>query len=486
MKIKRFEASSMSDALRMVKKDFGEEAVILSAKTVSKSNRIFGKRSGGKVIVTAAIDDALPQTETKSSETSDQWQLPDLSDVLQEASQKPLESNRTILERFTPITRTGKQKLGPKLVRLMSESKNATEPSKKSVDMTLYPFLSGQGLDEELASELAALAEEMLPSESTESEQIEALAQVIETKSWIAASVHHRAKDRRIVVLVGPGGAGKTATAAKLAAHAILSLEHTVAFLSLDNQRVGGTDELARLAAVMGLELEVAMDPGEVSAAMQRMAQAQLIVVDTPGLVPDDTAGRARLEQMIAALPDPEVHLLINAGCQEGVISRAVRFYKALGVDRLLPTHLDWNEQIGPFVNQLSRYTFPMTYLGSGIRVPEDLHPATCRNLAMRLLGLVPEETQTSEPDPEVTVVRRRMALDEAGPKYVANRNSDIFHQTDCKSVQRISEANALMFKDSNEALAQGFKPCRMCCSEHIVLKPIDRLARTRYAGSRN
>ena len=85
-----------------------------------------------------------------------------------------------------------------------------------------------------------------------------------------------------------------------------------------------------------------------------------------------------------------------------------------------------------------------------------------------------------------ITVVERRTPGNASGPQYVANCNSDIFHQTDCKAVQRISEANALIFNDSNEALAQGFKPCRMCCSEHIVLKPIDRLARTRYAGSRN
>jgi flagellar biosynthesis protein FlhF len=32
MKIKRFEASDMAEALRMVKKEFGEEAVILSAR----------------------------------------------------------------------------------------------------------------------------------------------------------------------------------------------------------------------------------------------------------------------------------------------------------------------------------------------------------------------------------------------------------------------------------------------------------------------
>jgi hypothetical protein len=152
----------------------------------------------------------------------------------------------------------------------------------------------------------------------------------------------------------------------------------------------------------------------------------------------------------------------------------------------VLPTHLDWTDRIGPFINQISRHRLSMSYMGSGVRVPEDLHAATDRDLAMRLLALESLQDQDPQEGPGVTVVQRRAPVSHAGPQYVANRNSDIFHQTDCKSVQRISEANALLFQDSNEALAQGFKPCRMCCSEHIVLKPIDRLARTRYAGSRN
>ena len=83
-------------------------------------------------------------------------------------------------------------------------------------------------------------------------------------------------------------------------------------------------------------------------------------------------------------------------------------------------------------------------------------------------------------------MVQRRQADGEGIPQFIANRNSDIFHRIDCKSVKRISNSNALVFYDSDEAMAQGFKPCRMCCSEHIVLKPIDRLASTRYAGTRN
>jgi flagellar biosynthesis GTPase FlhF len=76
MKIKRFEAASMAEALRMVKKEFGEEAVILSAKTASKAGRLFGARQAGQVVVTAAIDPlAVKQVPNASAE-----QTPALAD----------------------------------------------------------------------------------------------------------------------------------------------------------------------------------------------------------------------------------------------------------------------------------------------------------------------------------------------------------------------------------------------------------------------
>jgi flagellar biosynthesis GTPase FlhF len=60
MKIKRFEASTMSEALRMIKKEFGEDAVILSAKTQKKSSGLLGGKRPQKVVVTAAIDQSVP------------------------------------------------------------------------------------------------------------------------------------------------------------------------------------------------------------------------------------------------------------------------------------------------------------------------------------------------------------------------------------------------------------------------------------------
>ena len=201
----------MSDALRMIKKEFGEEAVILSAKNLSKTSRIFGKRVGGKVIVTAAIDEALPEDEGHANETDTSWALPDFSSEA-EATAHPEETEiNNVLERYTPITRTGRQKLHAKLVRLGSELKETQAPAGDDDEASLYPVLRKQGLDDEIAAELAMLSSKtMLPDDETPCSP-DALAQAIQTKTWIAPGGTLRQKGRRIIVLVGPcrrSGAG--------------------------------------------------------------------------------------------------------------------------------------------------------------------------------------------------------------------------------------------------------------------------------------
>ena len=54
MQIKRFEARNMTEALRLIKKEFGSEAVILSARTVKREKGILGALKKYGVEVTAA------------------------------------------------------------------------------------------------------------------------------------------------------------------------------------------------------------------------------------------------------------------------------------------------------------------------------------------------------------------------------------------------------------------------------------------------
>jgi len=491
MKIKRFEAASMAEALRMVKKEFGEEAVILSAKTASKAGRLFGAKQAGQVVVTAAID-PLAVKHVQNAPAQGPGALADPSGT----PEKEAESTAglgNILRRFTPISRTGQQKLQPKFVSLISASQGAQAYAlAQRPDRSICEQLQAHGIEHALASELAdgvatLLAPDCPADEPRAQEELTAaLARIIEARGWVAPVAAAHKRSARIVVLVGPAGAGKTATAAKILGHAIMQGEQTAGILSLDDQRVAGTLELQRFSHLLGLRLETARTMDQVTAALARMSDAQLVLVDTPGLDPDAFEGRQALMEMIKCMHDPEVHLVLNATMREKALAKVISFFSPLGITRVLPTHLDWCDQFGPMINQLEQCRLPMTYRGTGSQVPEGLHGASAREIAALLLSNSQAQLAAQAGCEPLSAAPRGRASAAGAGRYVANRNSDIFHDRGCKSVKRINDGNALVFKDAAEAMEQGFKPCRMCSMSLLAPKPLDRPARHHFAGSRN
>jgi len=47
--------------------------------------------------------------------------------------------------------------------------------------------------------------------------------------------------------------------------------------------------------------------------------------------------------------------------------------------------------------------------------------------------------------------------------KYVASRNSKVFHRPDCKWAKKISPKNLIGFKSREDAVKSGRRPCRSC-----------------------
>ena len=47
--------------------------------------------------------------------------------------------------------------------------------------------------------------------------------------------------------------------------------------------------------------------------------------------------------------------------------------------------------------------------------------------------------------------------------KYVASKNSDVFHLPGCSSAKRIAAKNRVGYKSKNEAINAGKRPCKLC-----------------------
>ncbi len=475
MKIKRFEAPTMAEALREIEKEFGEEAVILSAKSQKKSKRFLGKKEATQVVVTAAIDkghDPVPATALSTGSSDQSTDVPDgASPINRETFPK-----NSIFKQFKPITKTGQKILKPKFVQ------PADEPESVSTRSRFYQRLMEKGLNKSMAAEWDQQLQDLLQTDEVDrsADAVQALSQAMQAKRLVGTNCHFKASHQKCTIMIGPSGAGKTSAVAKMAAKQVIAHPESVAVMSLDNQRVAGSAELERFAPILGVPFKKAFNPEDVMSALSEWDGFSHIVVDTPAISLEDPLQREKLRRLLEPFGDAEHVLVLNGAVQEKTMARMIQYFKPLDIHSLCFTSLDWCVDIGSLINQCEKHKLPIGFISDSPRVGEALKTATVELLAELLMGDV--STSVSLDARPVTVVSRSKSLPDR--YYVANRNSDIFHFHECKSVKRINTHNMIVFKDSTEAMGQQFKPCRMCCSEFIVPQTFNRLARG-YAGSR-
>ncbi len=261
----------------------------------------------------------------------------------------------------------------------------------------------------------------------------------------------------KIVVLVGPTGVGKTTTIAKLAAHFKLREGRRVGLITTDTYRIAAVDQLRAYADIMSLRLEVVFTPEEFRRAIGRLAECDLILVDTSGRSHRDTQRlgelRAFLDAARAAVADGatpgrrarrvksalrndtndleskpstplaasqgertrsfpaglsvdalpavasiEVHLLLSCTCDQAQLLQVAERFSTLGVDRVVFTKLDEAVGIGVVLNVASRLGVQLSYLTTGQDVPDDIEVGHRRRIAEMLLQGAREEVPQGPP----------------------------------------------------------------------------------------
>lgn len=152
---------------------------------------------------------------------------------------------------------------------------------------------------------------------------------------------------QRPLVFVGPPGAGKTATLAKVAARAVLA-GHTTALVTTDLMRAGAAEQLSGYGQILEQSVTAAADPASLAAAIARAEKSDhdLILVDTPGFNPYDTDDMERLQAEIQAV-DGEAIAVLPAGGDAIEIMELGLTFRELGCRRFIATRLDTVRRFG-------------------------------------------------------------------------------------------------------------------------------------------
>ena len=191
------------------------------------------------------------------------------------------------------------------------------------------------------------------------------------------------------VAFIGPTGVGKTTTIAKL-----ISIYHhhgrEVAVITNDTYRIAATEQIRRVAQLVGVPIRVCSRPEEVAKALVEFGDRDLVLVDTAGRSQKHGRRMDELKEVLSAVQPDETHLVVSMTTQaETVVDVAERFAPA-GFDRLVVTKLDEAIKLGVVLDVLSRVPTELSFVTTGQEIPRDIEVADSARLASLILG---EET---------------------------------------------------------------------------------------------
>jgi flagellar biosynthesis protein FlhF len=313
MKLRKFVAADVREALAQVKQALGDDAVIVTTRPVRRG------ALGEGVEVTAAIDTDEDQAEI------------------------------------------------PPLPRPVSGAPSPSEPTARELERLVAP----------LRGELAALRALIAPLVAGSQPPPPAAAAPRVSPGRPPRFELAQPSNARRIALIGPTGAGKTTTIAKLAARAALVERRSVAVVTLDTFRVGAEEQMRAYTDLIGCELLVVPSPDRLAATLATLARVDRVFIDTAGRGPRDGAQIRALDVALAALPEVEVHLTLPAATTAEGVDALVERHATANPARFLFTKCDEAIDASELAAAPARHRMPVTWITTGQRVPEDLTAAT-------------------------------------------------------------------------------------------------------------
>ena len=187
-----------------------------------------------------------------------------------------------------------------------------------------------------------------------------------------------------VIALVGPTGVGKTTTIAKLAARAVL--RHgagQVALISTDNYRIGAAAQLEHYGRLLGVRVFPAHDAVSLRQVLTSLRGRQAVLVDTAGVAGNDPRLQQQME-LLHDVGDVRVCVAMAANTQAQALDATIRAYLPLKPQACILTKLDETPNLGGALSTLIRHHLPLDYVTDGQRVPEDIAAADARALVCR------------------------------------------------------------------------------------------------------
>ena len=416
MRIQRYIAKDMRNALAQVREGLGPDAVILSS-----------ARVGDEVEVVAAVDlevaravESAPPARPAVHHEALRAAYPTTAEHSE--APKPRRASSQLSESLAPALAATPPPSAPtptpvitqdalanemKDMRRMLEAQLSTlawnDLSRRSpIQAAMLKELAQLGISQDLANSLVRKIPPAINSFSAARRF--ALATIART---IQVTGDRWLEQGGVVAFAGPAGAGKTTLLAKLAARWVLRHgPRRIALVSADAVRIGAHEQMHMLGRLLGVTTHNVFDVAELPELLYELRSCQFIMIDTAGASPRDPELARRLRLLNQMQASIQTALVLPASTQAGAIDEVVQRFELAKPSACVITKVDEAVSLGGILSALVRHKLPVAYLSDGQRVPEDLAPARSHVLVSRAVEIASRNGSTADDE----VMQRRMA----------------------------------------------------------------------------
>lgn len=191
----------------------------------------------------------------------------------------------------------------------------------------------------------------------------------------------------RVQVLVGPTGVGKTTTIAKLASLYTLYKNKQVGLITIDTYRIGAVEQLKTYSEILGIPFDVVISARDLSKAINRMSDCDVILVDTTGRNSKNAMQVSEIRSFINEINPDTVHLVLSMTTKQKDLKRIIEDYKVTNYNSLILTKVDETNSYGSILASIYYSDMPVSYISTGQNVPDDIEEADLNRLSKLIIG---------------------------------------------------------------------------------------------------
>ena len=200
---------------------------------------------------------------------------------------------------------------------------------------------------------------------------------------------------RKVMMLVGIQGSGKTTAAAKLAKY-FQKRGLKPALICVDTYRPGAYAQLQQLASRINVSLYGDLkgkDPVKIARdGLKQFNDKDVVIIDTAGRHKEEKELIKEMKMLEQSIKPDEITLVIDGTIGQQAMLQAQAFHEATPIGSIIVTKLDGSARGGGALSAVAATGAPIKFISTGEKI-EDIEPFIPSRFVGRLLGMGDLET---------------------------------------------------------------------------------------------